>query len=203
MLPSNPYWSSTFYIGKLRRPWASLEAQLVKNPPAMQETWVQSLGWEDPLEKGKATRSSILAWRIPWTVKSMGSQRAGHNWATFSFTFTFTNTIKFLFKIRVSQREYTQQCAHWKHTTFTFVEVSFSQCLYLPWIWDIKKKSKICIVITGFSMLIIFVLSTKYRCHYHCLSPSLSRTTPASFTYREKENSPCSLLPLNCNKVIS
>ena len=43
-------------------------AQLVKNPPVMQETWVQSLGWEDPLEKGKATQSSILAWRIPWTV---------------------------------------------------------------------------------------------------------------------------------------
>ena len=43
-------------------------AQLVKNPPAMQETWVRSLGWEDPLEKGKATHSSILAWRIPWTV---------------------------------------------------------------------------------------------------------------------------------------
>ena len=41
-------------------------AQLVKNPPAMRETWVQSLGWEDPLEKGKATHSSILAWRIPW-----------------------------------------------------------------------------------------------------------------------------------------
>ena len=45
--------------------WASLVAQLVKNPPAMQETWVRSLGWEDPLEKGKATHSSILAWRIP------------------------------------------------------------------------------------------------------------------------------------------
>ena len=43
-------------------------AQLVKNPPAMQETWVQSLGWEDPLEKEKATYSSILAWRIPWTI---------------------------------------------------------------------------------------------------------------------------------------
>ena len=43
-------------------------AQLSKNPPAMLETWVQSLGWEDPLEKGKATYSSILAWRIPWTV---------------------------------------------------------------------------------------------------------------------------------------
>ena len=47
---------------------ASLVAQLVKNLPAMRETWVWSLGWEDPLEKGKATHSSILAWRIPWTV---------------------------------------------------------------------------------------------------------------------------------------
>ena len=45
--------------------YASLAAQLVKNPPAMHETWVQSLGWEDPLEKGKAVHSSILAWRIP------------------------------------------------------------------------------------------------------------------------------------------
>ena len=54
---------------------ASLVAQLVKNPPAMQETWVLSLGWEDPLEKGRATRSSILAWRIPWTVQSMRLQR--------------------------------------------------------------------------------------------------------------------------------
>ena len=47
---------------------ASLVAQLVKNPPAMRETWVWSLGWKDPLEKGKATYSSILAWRIPWTI---------------------------------------------------------------------------------------------------------------------------------------
>ena len=50
----------------------SLAAQMVKNLPAMQETWVQSLGWEDLLEKEKATHSSILAWRIPWTVWSMG-----------------------------------------------------------------------------------------------------------------------------------
>ena len=48
--------------------WASLVAQLVKKAPVMRETWVRSLGWEDPLEKGKATHSSILAWRIPWTV---------------------------------------------------------------------------------------------------------------------------------------
>ena len=47
---------------------ASLVAQLIKNPPAMRETWVRSLGWEDRLEKGKATHSSVLAWRIPWTV---------------------------------------------------------------------------------------------------------------------------------------
>ena len=64
---------------------ASLVAQLVKNLPAMQETWVQFLGWEDPLEKGSATHSSILAWRIPWTVQSVGSQRVGHDWATFTF----------------------------------------------------------------------------------------------------------------------
>ena len=59
--------------------WSSLVAQLVKNLPAMQETWVRSLGWEDPLEKGKAAYSSILAWRMPWTLQSMGSQRVGHD----------------------------------------------------------------------------------------------------------------------------
>ena len=59
--------------------WVSLVAQLVKNPPAMRETWVQSQGWEDPLEKGKATHSSIMAWIIQWTVESMESQKVGHN----------------------------------------------------------------------------------------------------------------------------
>ena len=66
--------------------WASLVAQKVKNPPAMLETWVRSLGWEDPQEKGMATYSCILAWRIPWTEEpggqhSMASQRFGHDWA--------------------------------------------------------------------------------------------------------------------------
>ena len=59
----------------LQYSWASLVGHLVKNLPAMQETWVRSLGWEDPLEKGKATHASILAWRIPWTLQSMGSER--------------------------------------------------------------------------------------------------------------------------------
>ena len=62
----------------------SLEEMVAQNLPAMQETQVQSLGWEDPLEKEMATHSSILAWRIPWTeepggLQSMGSQRVGHN----------------------------------------------------------------------------------------------------------------------------
>ena len=65
---------------KLEEHWASLVAQSIKNLPAMQETQVQPLGWEDPLENGMATHSSILAWRIPWTeepgkLQSMGLQR--------------------------------------------------------------------------------------------------------------------------------
>ena len=67
--------------------WASPVAQKVKNPPAMRETWVRFLGWEDALEKGKATQLSILAWRNPWTVQSLGimvSQRAGHDWTIFT-----------------------------------------------------------------------------------------------------------------------
>ena len=62
-------------------------AQTVKNLPTMQDTRVQSLGWEDPLEKGMATYSSFLAWKISWTeepggLQSMGSRRVRHDWAT-------------------------------------------------------------------------------------------------------------------------
>ena len=90
-------WSSTFWdqpflletlvhlVGKWFLERASLVSQMVKNLPAMQETWIWSLGWEDPLEKGMDTHSSILAWRIPWTgeaggLQFMGSQRVGHVW---------------------------------------------------------------------------------------------------------------------------
>ena len=79
--------------------WASLVAQLVKNPPAMQKTWVWSLGWEDTLEKETATHSSILAWRIPCTAQSMGSQRAGRDWATFIFSFILTSVRWYLIVI--------------------------------------------------------------------------------------------------------
>ena len=69
------------WSNNLKGAWASLAAEMVKNLPPMQETWAQSLGWEDPLEEGMATHSSILAWRIPWTEEpgglwSIGSQTA-------------------------------------------------------------------------------------------------------------------------------
>ena len=75
----------------------SLVAQMVRNLPAMQETWVQSLGWEDPLERRMATPSSILTWRITWTeepggLQSMGLQRVEHDWATNTHVCVRTHT---------------------------------------------------------------------------------------------------------------
>ena len=84
--------------GDLRLIWwdpsVIFPSSLVKNLPAMQETQVPSLGWEDPLEKGMATHSSILAWRSPWAEKPgglqfMGSQRVRHNWATNTYIHTY------------------------------------------------------------------------------------------------------------------
>ena len=73
----------------------SLVAQMVRHLSTMQETWVQSLGWEDLLAKEMATHSRILAWKIPWTeepdrLQSMGLQRVGHDWAT-----SFSNFLTF------------------------------------------------------------------------------------------------------------
>ena len=81
------WWNSLdFELGKDFF-FTSLVAQTVKRLPATQKTWVQSLGWEDPLEKEMATHSSSLAWKIPWTeepgtLQSMGLKRVGHDWAT-------------------------------------------------------------------------------------------------------------------------
>ena len=74
---------SIFFYNQEHHNWASLVAQRLKRLPAMWETWVRSLGQEDPLDKEMATHSSILAWRIPWTeesggLQSIGSQRVGH-----------------------------------------------------------------------------------------------------------------------------
>ena len=75
------------YTYPLQYSWASLVVQMVKNLPAVWETWVQSLGWEDPLEEGMAAHSSTLAWRIPRTeepggLQSMGSQTVRHDLVT-------------------------------------------------------------------------------------------------------------------------
>ena len=82
-----PWWTFILECPELKvnsLPLASLVTQMVKNLPAMQKTWVQSLSQEDPLEKGMAIHSSILAWRIPWTeepggLQPIGSQKVGHN----------------------------------------------------------------------------------------------------------------------------
>ena len=85
--------------------WAFLVAQTVKNQPAMQEIWVRSLGFEDPLEKGMAAHFAILAWRISWTeepggLQSMGSQKVGHDWAINTFTFWIVYVLfHFLFNL--------------------------------------------------------------------------------------------------------
>ena len=102
-------------------------AQRVKNLPAMQDTWVRSLGWEDPLDKGVATHSGILSWRIPWAeepdgLQSMGSQRVGHNWVT-SVQFSSVQSCPTLcnprdcstpgFPVHYQLLEFTQTHAHW------------------------------------------------------------------------------------------
>ena len=79
--------------------WASLVTQMVKDPPAMQETWVWSLGWEDPLEQGMTTHSSILAWRTPWTeefggLHSMGSPKVRHDCMINTFTVPGDSAVK-------------------------------------------------------------------------------------------------------------
>ena len=92
---------------------ASLVAQMVKHLPAMRETWVWFLGWEDPLEKEMAIHSSTLAWKIPWTeepnrLHPMGSQRVGHNWAT---SLHFTSWCYFL--INLTQVRFIYNKMHW------------------------------------------------------------------------------------------
>ena len=111
---------------------ASLVAQRLKRLPGMQETQVQSLGQEAPLEKGMATHSSTLAWRIPWTeepgrLQSMGLQRVGHDWAT-SLSYIYTPYWFFLW------RALTQSCS--QSTSDDWVQNS--------WTWALKKDTCSC-----------------------------------------------------------
>ena len=88
--------------------WTSLGAQLVTNLPAIQETWVWSLGWEDPLEKGKAAHSSILAWRIPCTDHLV--EQTKWLWLSFQiYSFSYGIYIKNLFNIRTKSQSETEK----------------------------------------------------------------------------------------------
>ena len=108
----SPCWQVKFFSPSLnsKLSWgASLVAQLVKNPPAMQKTWVWSLGWGDPLEKGMATHSSILAWRIPmdreaWRVGYNGVAKSRTPWTTFTLLY-----LTFFIIIIVKEVEYSIQ----------------------------------------------------------------------------------------------
>ena len=87
-------WWNFKILSSFIRWGASLVAQTVKDLPAIQETWVQSLAWDDPLEKGKATHSSILAWRIPWIeepgrLQPMRLQRVRHDWSYLAHVYIY------------------------------------------------------------------------------------------------------------------
>ena len=100
-----------------RKPHASVVAQVVKNPPAVQETWVQSLGWEDPLEKGMAIHSSILAWRIRWTEepwKATVHRGCKESDATESLTHTHC------LRTDLSNRQEQPGCSRSPHQKMTF-----------------------------------------------------------------------------------
>ena len=98
---------------------------MVKNLPAVQGTWVRSLDWEDPLEKGTATHSSILDWRIPWTeqpgrLQDMGSHRVIHNWATFiHINPKKVNDISLIEERKLENNAYCRiHCVFIKHSSF-------------------------------------------------------------------------------------
>ena len=141
--------------------WACLVAQMVKNPPAAQEIWVQSLGLEDLLEKEMATHSSILAWRIPQTeepdrLQSMGSQRVGHDRVTNIFTLKLVIT-------QIPLVWHSYQCNKYKVFFFIFFLFSFhrtcsSACKSL-WVW---------IILTGWHSFL-------FTSSLHCFQTSLSK----------------------------
>ena len=112
----------------------------VKNPPALQEMQIQSLGWEDPLEKEMATHSTILAWEIPWTeepggLQSMGLQRAGHDWATKQEQQTFMKSMNH--SLPWNPWNVFHHSLYWmkyvKHRYIIYMCVCVCVCVYVPY----------------------------------------------------------------------
>ena len=107
-------------------------APVVKNPPAKQKTQVRSLGWEDPLEEGMATHSSILAWRIPWTeepgrLQSIGSQRVDHDWSDLACTHAYL-LLNWFYKARERSKEKNGETVNKTN------KIAFKQCKQVWWI---------------------------------------------------------------------
>ena len=120
---------------------------MVKNLPTVLKTVVRSLGQEEPLEKGMATHSSILAWRIPWTeepggLQSMGSQRVGHNWATFISLCLLLLLLSRFSRVRLcatpemEAHQAPLSLGFFKARTLEWVAISFSN----EWKWKVKGK---------------------------------------------------------------
>ena len=105
-------------------------AQTVKRLPTVRETWVQSLGWEDPLEKEMATYSSTLAWRIPWVeepgrLQSMGSQRVRHDWVTSLYFTLEKNEIRIKHTQKLTQSRVKLRRRQWHPTPVLLLEKSY------------------------------------------------------------------------------
>ena len=119
-------------------------AQRLKHLPAMRETWVRSLGQEDPLEKEMATHSSILAWRIPWTeehggLQSTGSQRVGHNWETSLTSLTISikesgRSWRSVFDTRKKQNRKDVLCSTGNYTQYLVITRNGGTSLLVQWI---------------------------------------------------------------------
>ena len=133
---------------------ASLVARLVKNLPTVQETRVQSLGWEDPLEKEMATHSSILAWKISWTeepggLQSMGSQRVGHDWVTYIKYAVTAYLNKWNLKSNSSVQQPHFKClittySQWlPYSVPKYVTIPLMQCVFLDQIPSLNCKNQI------------------------------------------------------------
>ena len=139
----------------------------------MRETWVWPLGWEDPLKKGKATHSSILAWKIPWTIQSMGSQRVRHDWATLTslhFTShpteskspTYIAQKAFPLSMTILNATFSMKCFLeptslqsfflLKPLLSCFVPWSFMSLSYFPWHKFIQSKDFVLVIFHPLSM---------------------------------------------------
>ena len=148
-----------------RSQWVFPGGSVVKNPPAMQETWVRSPGWEDPLEKWKATHSTILAWRILWTDEPGGLHEVAKSQTPLSEEhFTFLTSVNDCWKNQ--QLDCTQTCAHiHTHThTHTLFQILFHHDLPQGIEW-----SSLCSTVGPYYLSILYIII----CQLQTVSPSL------------------------------